>query len=136
MGLKDSLRKMAADRNGPTQLVAVLNDPTKVVAIPVAYRKDIFAQYGISEDDLVGEAPFHMVFVREGLAFCILSQEGERARVTIHGVDLRPGEDANIELVGSEIYDMWKAIPMSQLMAYDQLTKNYAVVHKKVERPS
>lgn len=136
MGLKESLRQMAAERNGPSQLVAVLNDPTKVVAVPVQYRKAVFAQYGIEESTLIGDAPFHVVFIREGIAFCVLSKEGEQGRVTIHGVDLRPGEDMNIETVGSEIYEMWKSFPVSQLMTYDQLKRNYASVHKRIERSS
>jgi hypothetical protein len=139
MSLKAALRKQAADRNGPMQLVVVLNDPTMVAALPTAYCDSIFAQYGINKEHLVGEAPFHVVFVEEGVALCILSKADKSAKVTIHGVDLRPGEEKNIELVGSEVYQLWDTFRNKiepKVLTYEQLTKNYASVHKRIVRPS
>ncbi len=126
---------MAGEKNGPSIEVPVLNDPTRVLSLPESYRDGVLSAYGIKLEDLVGDAPFHMVFVREGVAFGILSKhEDGGTRTVIHGVDLRPGEDANIYMVGSEVYDIWKAFAPDQLMTYDQLTKNYDKLPRALQK--
>ena len=127
---------MAAEKNGPSILVPVLNDPKKVLSLPETYRDEILAAYGLKLEDLVvGEAPFHAIFVREGIAFGILSKTDDGGvRKVIHGVDLRPGEDANIIMVGSDVYDIWKSLSASQLMTYDQLLKNYDKLQDALHR--
>ena len=86
--------------------------------------------YGIQLEDLVGDDPFHAIFVREGIAFGILSRQGDGIRKIVHGVDLRPGEEPNIFMAGSEVYETWKVFLQSpQTMTYEQLTKSYDKLH-------
>jgi hypothetical protein len=135
VSLKEKIRKIAAEKNGPSISVPVLNDPTKALSLPESYRDELLLAYSIKLEDLTGESPFHMVFVREGVAFCMLSKhDGGGMRTVIHGVDLRPGEDANIYMVGSEVYEIWKAFEPDQLMTYEQLTKNYDKLPRTLQK--
>jgi predicted DNA-binding antitoxin AbrB/MazE fold protein len=137
VSLKAKLRALAAEKNGPSIIVPVLNDPQKVLSMPESFRAELLTAYCIKLEDLVGEAPFHMTFVREGIAFGILAKsEDGGIRKVLHGVDLRPGEDANILMVGSEVYDIWKSYSSQQLMTYEQLTKNYDKLQDALPQPN
>lgn len=128
---------MATERNGAVQMIPVLNDPSKQIAVPTSYRDGFLAQYGIELSHLVGDTPIHAVFVKEGLAFGIVHLEGGTTpRFVMHGVDLRPNEDANIEAVGSEVYAIWKSFPLGKLLSYDQLQKNWRKMFKKAAEVS
>jgi hypothetical protein len=127
--IKKVLRKMAADRNGPIQMLRVLNDPLKVLAIPTSYRDRVLADYGVPLDHLVGEAPINVVFVREGLAIQIVhTDENGKQHLIVHGIDLRPGQDQNIEELGSEIYSFWQSFPQEKLLSYSQLQNNWKIM--------
>lgn len=124
-GLRDMLRKMAVERNGAVQLITVLNDPTKKIALPTEYRDGILAGHGIALESLTGESPIHAIFVREGLGLGIFHDKGGKERFVLHGIDLRPGEDTNIEEVGSEIYNLWKSFPEKKLLTWGHLQANW-----------
>jgi hypothetical protein len=127
MGLRDTLRKMAADRNGPVMMVPVLNDPTKQIALPVAHRDEILAAFRVTPDqvDLV-----QAIFVKEGLAIGFWHRVGGEGagQFILHAMDLR--DERDIEAAGSEIYDMWKAFP--ELLSYGQLQENWREWFKEV----
>lgn len=133
MSLKETLRKMAVERNGPVTVIPLLNDPTKGVAISCKYRDQMLGQHGVPINTLLGTTPMHAVFVREGLAigFFHRDQDVNLDRFVLHGIDLRPGEDANIEEVGSEVYSAWTSIPRDKLVSYEQLQKNWKGLFKK-----
>jgi hypothetical protein len=136
MGLKGSLRKMAAERNGAVQLIPVLNDPSKKIALPTKYRDRILAENGIGLETLIGESPIHAIFVVEGLGLGIFHTLDGKERFVLHGIDLRPGEDTNIEAVGSEVYDLWKAFPQDKLLTWGRLQGNWSKMFRAARKSS
>ena len=102
--------------------VPVLNEPNKQMQVPRSYRDNLLAHYKIPKGRLTGPSAFHITFVLEGVAFGIVSRDGERARLTLHIMEL--DNEECIKLVGSEIYNYWLGLP--NVLTFEELRARYS----------
>ena len=124
MSVKETLRKLAAEKNGPVMMVPVLNDPTKSIALPCGYRDGVLEAYGTSLDKLLGSRPIKAIFMKEGLVLGFFCVQGGKEAYILHPLDLSDASD--IEAAGSEVYEMWKSFPEDKLLSYIELQERAA----------
>ncbi len=103
--------------------VSVLNDPTRKMEVPVSYRNSLLDHYGLHANQLVGLG-FHIVFVVEGVVFGMITRHQDRARVTLHVLEL--DDPQCIKIVGKEIYDFWVSLP--EVLTFEELRNRYSTV--------
>jgi hypothetical protein len=115
--------RLAQKQAKKSLLVTVLNDPSRKMEVPVAYRNNLLDHYGLHANQLVGLG-FHIIFVIEGVVFGMITRHQDRARVTLHILELDDPQCKKI--VGSEIFDFWEKLPTA--LTFEELRRRYSEV--------